>query len=942
MVSFAASLLACAGIISMGYFAGRVKLIGAEGSAALGVFIGRFSLPALLFTQLASLSFKKIKMRMLVAVLVTKVFVFVGVLAGSLTFDYRGGKDTFRKLVGTSALRAIFCTQSNDFALGLPVMTALFNDKPDLVSMLYLLSPISLLLLNPIGFLLMGYSAKRDADEDEDVGLSLEDDYAASQRRRSTPAAVIFRVAKTPIVVSTMLGMAWNVWPHFLPVSISFMLETLGDAFTPCALFFTGLSLVGKVAKLTPARLLLPATLTVCKVVVLALTMYLAVGLAGGSTKSRSFAFCYGAIPTAPSVLVYAHEYIGGDPKVVEQIAVSLVLCTIAATPVLFVAGILINEGNSGDVESNTRKAAVCLSAVSAVLSGWLVASFGMSWHYERKESRAALPRGQKKLGWRPGDSRVLLLLIIAVCHAIGSANSATCFSGLVPMRFTRYLIGCFCRLAACGAAAAAALLPPPPPHSSRSCWTRCCPKSTSKCWKAKDSEASDASNDPGYRPLADGDGVSMLTIVPLSSSSSSSQPGALCMRNINACCEPWCSQGAPLSPPPESRPPPPLVEAPSSDPPSSDPPSSEPLGRRRNKPSNLATLFNQNEDDEDCKVEPMRRDAASDLLLDAPLLGPSDPEVVAAALEAVEASEVEPPGRRIIRAIWCSCCVPLAIGIMLPCVAPANKRMRREDPCGFVYGSAQYAATSFYLTLCLVASIVGLKRTRKIVDVRYNLLRAVSSSSLSRLAASNASFPPLGASPPSSPRPARAAADDDDDDDAGYDTLPGGNDTVGANDSLAGMAATIARQGVQDETNFSTKLATTIGHRMMLLIIVHGLYAFTECCACFGHLAPLRARDTTTRVLFFIAATFSSSLGIFNFFIFGLAKKQPLWRMVSKVRKAFCLPLPQFAYPSTPTRGLSQNQARVANQPPRDARRRLRDVSRNAYRIDSVDVNEV
>jgi hypothetical protein len=49
------------------------------------------------------------------------------------------------RLVAASAARAIFCTQSNDFALGLPVIQALYggDEGRRMVAMLYLLATIS-------------------------------------------------------------------------------------------------------------------------------------------------------------------------------------------------------------------------------------------------------------------------------------------------------------------------------------------------------------------------------------------------------------------------------------------------------------------------------------------------------------------------------------------------------------------------------------------------------------------------------------------------------------------------------------------------------------------------------------------------------------------------------------------------------------------------------
>ena len=57
---------------------------------------------------------------------------------------------------GRAGLFAIFSTQSNDFALGNPILQAIYSlSHPDFQSYLYLLAPISLVILNPIGFVFM-------------------------------------------------------------------------------------------------------------------------------------------------------------------------------------------------------------------------------------------------------------------------------------------------------------------------------------------------------------------------------------------------------------------------------------------------------------------------------------------------------------------------------------------------------------------------------------------------------------------------------------------------------------------------------------------------------------------------------------------------------------------------------------------------------------------
>lgn len=875
----------------MGYFAGRVKLIDSDGTAAIGVFVGRFALPCLLFTELASLSLSQIDMALLVAVTAAKVAMFVGVLGFSLTFDYHGGRgEAFRKLVGVSALRAIFCTQSNDFALGLPVIAALFKTShPRLVSMLYLLSPISLLLLNPIGFLLMGFAytdhapnstngpepleasgeppkAPRSVQtgDDEQKQAPDSDRFAARSRRNGTIVRTVMRVAKTPIVACSLAGVTWNLalGRGTVPGPLSYMLKMTGDAFTPCALFFTGLSLVGKVAKLTPSRLLLPATLTVCKVVVLAIVMYLAVGLAGGKNAARGFGFIYGAIPTAPSVLVYAHEYMASDPKVCDQIAVSLVLCTLAATPVLFVAGIIIKAGKDGSsgVESDARTAALYLSVPSAMLSSWLVASFTASWYQDRRSSAAALPTG-RGLGWRPADTRVLLLVIIAVCHALGSSNSATCFSstshhsdGLAVGRLARYFVASVCRLAACGAAAAAALLPEPPRAtdgpSVSSARGASCTEFLRRSWGRWSRRFARRRS---RRNVLEGNVP--REYVPLNNDENA-QP-SICMRNLNSCCENIFSSVDHSSNEATLPVPPPPLE------------SATAHATRSEQQPRLATLFSP----DGCEENPTPRTGQDVGRRNGRGQARGEGgELVAALLSERNRSlndgiaPRERPRMRMLRALtWCLS-TPVVVSVAIPLIAHASSQAR-QDPCGYVYGPSQFATTSAYLALCVVASLVGLKRTRRIVDVRYNLLRSASSSSLQRLTTSSPPRSPTaagsvhsqylnavaGCENSSAQRPQRQIA---------FDGLPGCADTIGTNDDLAGLAALIVRENraalrrgeqwtpptPQDEAaaHCSTKLVTAIGHRMMLLIITHALYAFVACCFCLSQLAPKMA---TTKV---------------------------------------------------------------------------------------------
>ena len=63
--------------------------------------------------------------------------------------------------IGMAAIFAIFVSQSNDFALGLPIVNAVYHDShPEYADYIYLLAPISLCILNPIAFILLELNEK--------------------------------------------------------------------------------------------------------------------------------------------------------------------------------------------------------------------------------------------------------------------------------------------------------------------------------------------------------------------------------------------------------------------------------------------------------------------------------------------------------------------------------------------------------------------------------------------------------------------------------------------------------------------------------------------------------------------------------------------------------------------------------------------------------------
>ena len=186
---------------------------------------GKFSLPALIFTSLATLDLSNVKWSFLLAILVSKTIIFALVLITDFVLNRTWSR---------AAIFAIYSTQTNDFGIGLPILQSVFGQGHEFVGLLYLVAPISLIILNPIGFILL----EVDKGQREKVkGGSL-----------STFLGVLKGLLLNPVVGMTVLGVLGNfAFSSNPPKHLTKFLKALGAAFSALAPFGLGLSMVGKV-----------------------------------------------------------------------------------------------------------------------------------------------------------------------------------------------------------------------------------------------------------------------------------------------------------------------------------------------------------------------------------------------------------------------------------------------------------------------------------------------------------------------------------------------------------------------------------------------------------------------------------------------------------------------------------------------------------------------
>jgi malonate transporter and related proteins len=208
------------GIILCGYLAGRVKLLGATSSGALNAFVYWFALPPLIFIGMAVTPVDRIlNIDFIVTVSLGIVGTGVFVVFGSrYLFGNRGASN------GLHAMTALF---SNTGYMGIPLFIAAFGEDR-------VLPAVTATVLNMFfyGAMTAWVAAVKD-DADKRSGLSIA-------------GSILSALAKNPLVVAPVTGLAISAAHLTVPVPLENLCRILGTAAAPGALFALGLFLVGQ------------------------------------------------------------------------------------------------------------------------------------------------------------------------------------------------------------------------------------------------------------------------------------------------------------------------------------------------------------------------------------------------------------------------------------------------------------------------------------------------------------------------------------------------------------------------------------------------------------------------------------------------------------------------------------------------------------------------
>lgn len=113
------------------------------------------------------------------------------------------------------------------------------NTHPEYLQYIYLVAPVSLMLLNPIGFAFCEIQKWRDQRDRQQSKLQIV-------------GVVILQVLKNPMVFMVVIGIIFHfILAQKIPAFMEQFVDGLANSFGGAALFYLGLSMVGQLGKLT-------------------------------------------------------------------------------------------------------------------------------------------------------------------------------------------------------------------------------------------------------------------------------------------------------------------------------------------------------------------------------------------------------------------------------------------------------------------------------------------------------------------------------------------------------------------------------------------------------------------------------------------------------------------------------------------------------------------
>jgi predicted permease len=325
--------------IFAGFWASKTGYISAQASEGIGQLVGKVALPCLLFRAVATTKLDSLDPFVLLAVLIAKIVALT--IAGACGYAKNRNKSDGFTIAGVFAL---FVTNSNDLAIGIPLVEAMYPKAiyPNGPNVLYIYSfaVMQNILVAPLYFVLL------------ELGRTKASGQGGVARK------ILLSFVKNPIIMMALLGLCYNLlFGNALPATIDGILQVAANAFACGALFTTGMGSVGQTHKLTGKGAAIPLFLSLTKSlltpVVAGYTLVLLndyYSPADNSNDFVNFVFLVSAIPTAASTTVICTQFAQSE-ELTSLVAGASVLNLGIAAPLMICITVIfgIDDDNSVD-----------------------------------------------------------------------------------------------------------------------------------------------------------------------------------------------------------------------------------------------------------------------------------------------------------------------------------------------------------------------------------------------------------------------------------------------------------------------------------------------------------------------------------------------------------------------------------------------------------------
>ena len=148
----------------------------------------------------------------------------------------------------------------------------------------------------------------------------------SSREPSERTAALVKQIALNPMVLSTLIGLAWAIAGLPIPAPVAAYLNILAAALTRCALFAIGLGL--SIEELR-SNLTASVVLAIVKLVIMPVVVYCLCVASGLNPLYTIAAVVCAAVPTAKTMYILAHGYKVEEPLVAATILITTLLSVV-------------------------------------------------------------------------------------------------------------------------------------------------------------------------------------------------------------------------------------------------------------------------------------------------------------------------------------------------------------------------------------------------------------------------------------------------------------------------------------------------------------------------------------------------------------------------------------------------------------------------------------